>query len=144
MIHDIQQLYGHMYTESLSARSARVPGTLREAHDHHPRRSLQAPLPSHHLARPGECIWECAPQSDNLLPPALPCSPVLLDSIGNIYADSISSNEWSRVPIPLRVGVYQGDPLSPIIFNTVTSTLADSLKAHNQCGYTLSQTAQLL
>ena len=35
--------------------------------------------------------------------------------------------------------MYQGDPLSPVIFNTVMSTLVDSLKAfRRECGYSLS------
>ena len=64
-----------------------------------------------------------------------------IDSVMDIYSGlsaSFQSSKWSTAPVPLRVGVYQGDPLSPIIFNTVMSTLVDSLKKLNHCGYTLS------
>ena len=49
-----------------------------------------------------------------------------------------SERERCSAPIPLLIGVYQGDPLSPVIFNTVMSTLTDSLRSSNSCGYTIS------
>ena len=64
-----------------------------------------------------------------------------LDSVLDIYTGLsaiITSKEWSTAPIPLKIGVYQGDPLSPLIFNTVMSTLSNSLRALSSCGYTLS------
>ena len=42
------------------------------------------------------------------------------------YSDlstTISSDEWSTTPVPLKIGVYQGDPLSVVIFLTVMNTL---------------------
>ena len=38
-------------------------------------------------------------------------------------------------PIPLQIGVYQGDPLSIIIFNSVMATLADTIDHHQHLGY---------
>ena len=64
-----------------------------------------------------------------------------LDTVSNIYSDlsaTISTEEWTTTPIPLKKGVFQGDPLSPIIFNTVMSTLTDTLRVHLHRGYTLS------
>ena len=40
--------------------------------------------------------------------------------------------------IPLQVGVYQGDPLSVVIFNTVMNTLIDTLQTRVDLGYTIT------
>ena len=64
-----------------------------------------------------------------------------LDTITCMYSNlsaTVTSKSWSTRSIPLKVGVYQGDPLSVIIFNTVMATLADALKADRHLGYTLS------
>ena len=56
-----------------------------------------------------------------------------LDSITNTYCNlsaTITSTEWSTASIPLKTGVYQGDPLSPIMFNTVMSTVTETLSRH--------------
>ena len=66
---------------------------------------------------------------------------IFLNTVSNIYSDLsaiITGPTWSTTSVPLRTGVYQGDPLSVVIFNTVISTLADSLRAHHHLGYTLS------
>ena len=66
---------------------------------------------------------------------------IFLNTVSNIYSDLsaiITGPTWSTTSVPLRTGVYQGDPLSVVIFNTVMSTLADSLRAHQHLGYTLS------
>jgi hypothetical protein len=66
---------------------------------------------------------------------------IFLDTVTNIYTDlsaTITSRTWSTSPVPLKTGVYQGDPLSVIIFNTVMSTLTDNLRASQHLGYTLS------
>ena len=62
-------------------------------------------------------------------------------TVANLYADisaTITSQIWSTGPVPLKTEVYQGDPLSVIIFNTVMSTLTDNLQASQHLGYTLS------
>ena len=40
----------------------------------------------------------------------------------------ISTQHWCTTAVPLQRGVYQGDPLSVVIFNTVINTLVDTLK----------------
>ena len=48
---------------------------------------------------------------------------------------SVSTTEWSTHLIPLGVGVYQGDPLSVAIFNTVINTLVDTLGTRLDLGF---------
>ena len=51
----------------------------------------------------------------------------------------VSTNSWTTAPIHLQLGVYQGDPLSAIIFNTVINTLVDSIiQRYPQLGYSLN------
>ena len=50
----------------------------------------------------------------------------------------VTSPDWISHPIPFKTGVYQGDPLSVVIFNTVMCTMADSLKQMQHLGYTFS------
>lgn len=45
---------------------------------------------------------------------------------------------WFDRAIPLKTGLYQGDPLSVTIFNTVMNTYLDGLKQLQQCGYKFS------
>ena len=59
-----------------------------------------------------------------------------------LYSDlsaTITSRSWSTKAVPLKLGVYQGDPLSVVIFNTVMMTLADTLKEDQHLGYTFAQ-----
>ena len=49
------------------------------------------------------------------------------------------AESWTTAPIHLQLGVYQGDPLSVIIFNTVMNTLVDSITQRCSClSYSLS------
>ena len=50
---------------------------------------------------------------------------------------TISSSEWTTTSVPLKIGVYQGDPLSVAIFLTVMNTLSDSLCTREDLGFTL-------
>ena len=50
---------------------------------------------------------------------------------------TISTDEWSTDPVPLNVGVYQGDPLSVVVFLTVINTLSDTLHSRGDLGFTL-------
>ena len=62
--------------------------------------------------------------------------------VSSLYSDlsaSITSRLWSTKADPLKLGVYQGDPLSVVIFNTVMMTLADTLKEDQHLGYTFAQ-----
>ena len=53
-------------------------------------------------------------------------------------AGQILTTNWSTPSIPLKIGVYQGDPLSVVIFNTVPNTLVDTLQTRLDLGYSLS------
>ena len=53
----------------------------------------------------------------------------------------LSSHQRSGIytlPVAMQSGVFQGDPMSPIIFNTVISTLSDTLRTQSHCGYSIS------
>ena len=65
----------------------------------------------------------------------------LLDMVGNLYTNisaSISTPTGPTRATPLKIGLYQGDPLSVTIFNTVMNTYLDGLKRLQQCGYKFS------
>ena len=60
--------------------------------------------------------------------------------VASLYSNlsaSIKTNEWATSCIPLEIGVYQGDPLSVVIFNTVMNTMVDTLKLQTDLGYVL-------
>ena len=61
----------------------------------------------------------------------------LLQSWYTDLSATISSSEWSTPPVPLRIGVYQGYPLSVVIFLTVMNTLSDTLCSRSDLGFTL-------
>ena len=52
---------------------------------------------------------------------------------------TISTDDWSTDPLQIRVGVYQGDPLSVVIFLTVINTLSDTLCTRGDLGFSLPQ-----
>ena len=58
----------------------------------------------------------------------------------------VSSSSWSTSLIPLQIGVYQGDALSVVIFNTVINTMVDTIKTRLDLRYhfSTSQTVNLL
>ena len=68
--------------------------------------------------------------------------PVMVDMVSNLYAGLLaifSTRTWTTAPIPLLKGVYQGDPLSVAIFNTVMNTLVDTItKNYPDLGYSLA------
>lgn len=64
--------------------------------------------------------------------------------VEHLYSDlsaTILSEDWCTSTIPLSIGVYQGDPLSVVIFNTVINTLVDTLKTQTELGYKIYNTA---
>ena len=63
----------------------------------------------------------------------------LVEALYTGLAARINSAYWSTPLIPIQVGVYQGDPLSVVIFNTVINTLVDSLQTRRDLGYLYSQ-----
>ena len=71
----------------------------------------------------------------------------LIDMVSNLYQGlnaSISIPAGRTKAIPLEIGLYQGDPLSVTIFNTVMNTYLDGLKRLQMCGYKFSNSLQSL
>ena len=71
--------------------------------------------------------------------------PEMLEMISSLYRDLfgiISTKSWQTAPIHLQIGVFQGDPLSVLVFNTVMNTLVDTItKQHSALGYKLDATS---
>ena len=67
----------------------------------------------------------------------------MVAAVSNLYQGLVVivwTKEWSTEPFPMQIGVYQGDPLSVIIFNTVMNTLVDTIsQSHQQLGYSLTK-----
>ncbi len=66
----------------------------------------------------------------------------LTNTVTSLYSGlsaTVTAEGWSTSVVPLEIGVYQGDPFSVVIFNTVMCTLIDSLKPLRALGYTYSQ-----
>ena len=62
----------------------------------------------------------------------------LVKSLYTGLVAQVSSATWSTPLIPIKLGVYQGDPLSVVIFNTVINTLVDTLHTRRDLGYHFS------
>ena len=69
---------------------------------------------------------------------APPIFQAMVQSLYNNLSASDTASNWFNPAIPLQIGVYQGDPLSVVMFNTVINTLVDSLKSCAELGYTLA------
>ena len=72
--------------------------------------------------------------------------PKFLRLVQNFYSNlsaTINSAQWSTPPIPQEVGVYQGDPLSVVIFNTVINTLVDTITTKPELGYHLTNNQRI-
>ena len=54
---------------------------------------------------------------------------------------TISTDEWSTDPVPLHIGVCQGDPLSAVIFLIVMNTLSDTLCTREDLGVSPPQSS---
>ena len=67
----------------------------------------------------------------------------ILQSLYSGLLGTIISSSWSTPTIPLEVGVYQGDPLSVVIFNTVINTLVDTLQTRPDLGFSVSNSHQV-
>ena len=52
------------------------------------------------------------------------------------------SDDWETPLIPLEKGVYQGDPLSVVIFNTVMNTLVETIATRSDLGYQFSRSSR--
>ena len=68
----------------------------------------------------------------------------LVSIVSEFYRDLtgiVQTKRWTTAPFPIEVGVFQGDPLSVVIFNTVINTLVDTILQADQYGYAISQSA---
>ena len=65
----------------------------------------------------------------------------LLQSWYSGLSATISTEDWVTSPIPLQTGVYQGDPLSVVIFLTVMNTLSDTLCTRKDLGFCLPKSS---
>ena len=67
--------------------------------------------------------------------------PQFLSTVQALYTGhhaKVITPEWETPVIPLQKGVYQGDPLSVVIFNTVMNTLLDTVSLRSDLGYRFS------
>ena len=63
--------------------------------------------------------------------------PQFLSTVRALYSGlsaKVITAEWETQVIPLQRGVYQGDPLSVVIFNTVMNTLLDTVSLRSDLG----------
>ena len=56
----------------------------------------------------------------------------------SLLSAAITAGSWATPFVSLQTGVYQGDPLSVVVFNTIMCTLIDALKPLKHLGYNLS------
>ena len=71
--------------------------------------------------------------------------PKFCQTLQSLYTDlaaKVITDQWATPPVPLNIGVFQGDPLSVMIFNTVINTLIDTLQTRLDLGYTLSDSTR--
>ena len=71
--------------------------------------------------------------------------PKFCQTLQSLYTDlaaKVITDQWATPPVPLNIGVFQGDPLSVVIFNTVINTLIDTLQTRLDLGYTLSDSTR--
>ena len=62
----------------------------------------------------------------------------MLNGLYSNLSATIITSDWTTPGIRINVGVFQGDPLSVVVFNTVINTLVDTLKTRTDLGYSLS------
>jgi len=63
----------------------------------------------------------------------------MMNIVSSLYSGlgaTVTADGWATPVIPFQIGVYQGDPFSVVIFNTVMCTLIDALQ---DLGYSFSQ-----
>ena len=88
-----------------------------------------------------QCLWQCLPLPHPVCSAALPCSASVSLHPPGLYRGleaTIITEKWETPLIPLQKGVYQGNPLSVVIFNTVMNTLVDTIVTRVDLGYQFS------
>ena len=117
----------------------KLASAIKEAH--------KKPLPDRLLARPCKCVGSVHHELIDFSLSHYQAQDMLINTITSIYTNlsaEVTSSDWSTGRIPLEVGVYQGDPLSTVIFNTVMCTLIEPLRPHYHLGYTFSNSKHSL
>ena len=66
----------------------------------------------------------------------------ILQALYSGLSATIISADWETPLITLEKGVYQGDPLSVVIFNTVMNTLVDTISTRSDLGYQFSRSSR--
>ena len=66
----------------------------------------------------------------------------LVENLYSSLSASVHTQDWSTSLIPINRGVFQGDPLSVIIFNTVMNTYIDAIKPHLSSSYQFTNSSQ--
>ena len=65
--------------------------------------------------------------------------PIFQHMVQNLYnglSASVATKEWSTSPYPINLGIFQGDPLSVIIFNTVINLYVEYIQNnYSHLGY---------
>ena len=109
-------------------------------------------------------LLSTSPSSRSCLPPSLPrpssvplhppglvsllhyhAPPQCLSILQVLYSGlsaTVLSADWEIPLISLQKGVYQGDPLSVVIFNTVMNTLVDTISSRINLGYQFSSSSR--
>ena len=62
----------------------------------------------------------------------------ILASLYHNLSSVVTSKSRATNPIPLQLGVYQGEPLSVVILTSVMSTLSDAITQYQHMGYHFS------
>ena len=96
------------------------------------------------LVGPSQCLWKCASQPHTILLGTLYHAPTkFCNVIQDIYTDlrgCVMTSEWTTDMFNMDIGVFQGDPLSVLIFNTVMNTYIDTITInHRDTGYCFSK-----
>ena len=68
-----------------------------------------------------------------------------LATVKDLYTSlsaKVITADWETSVIPLQKGVYLGDPLSVVIFNTIMNTLLDTISLRLDLGYQFSNSSR--